>query len=371
MTRSHSRKGFTLIELLVVISIIALLIGILLPALQRAKRNAGALKDGAQLKQMHLAMTTFATSNNDRYAVPSLEDRQGYTEGTNLIGDTTGMPDPERWRKNRTGPIFSILILNGSIVPEICISPNEQNGNILIDSDYHYAPSLTLTGVNQEGLALWDPTFGSSPATDDAAALGGSGWITGATDLPTGGNISYAHQALDSSARQSRYWRTSYRSSDPIFANRGPAFSDVSMPGGNAVYVAPTPVGGTWFLAGGTAALLGDQSDTLNFAGSSNSWSGNVAYNDNHVSLENSATPDSVTFIDRSVQDSPRSAVDNLFVDEENELMNTNLVGARRNSFMRIYGDGINMISTNTLTEQLLTDTMWVDGTTLLGGRPQ
>jgi prepilin-type N-terminal cleavage/methylation domain-containing protein len=128
--RNMKKKGFTLIELLVVIAIIAMLLAILMPALNKVKKIAQRVICGTNLKGLGTAQTVYANDYDDEYAVQGRTPTTGghtwnsFTDGWQA---TNPVIDFSTARNISVGASLYLLVREADVAPKsfVCASSDQ------------------------------------------------------------------------------------------------------------------------------------------------------------------------------------------------------------------------------------------------------
>ena len=158
------KKAFTLIELLVVISIIGILIGLLLPAVQKVRESANRIQCANNMKQLGLATQNFATTHDGK--LPTIKHQVGPGSYGSVIVALMPFLEQENLYKAYRDPIN---MTPGALNP---LPPTKYNAlDIKTPFKCPSDPQVALYGVPFKGWAL-------TSYAGNALLLAKVGWFT-------------------------------------------------------------------------------------------------------------------------------------------------------------------------------------------------
>jgi prepilin-type N-terminal cleavage/methylation domain-containing protein len=207
------RKGFTLIELLVVIAIIGVLIGLLLPAVQKVREAASRAQSQNNLKQMGLGFIGLAGDSKAGYLPPAFACTDVYTGGTrqnianfrgvNYIGAFTALlplVEQENLYKLIIPALNSATTTAGAISGIQVAIGTPKIGSFSAPLDTTQDPSQPLTSYGLNHLVFVGGTANDPPAP----ALSGAGQYSFST-APYNGSFTVANATVSTEAFAAYY----------------------------------------------------------------------------------------------------------------------------------------------------------------------
>lgn len=174
-SRPRPARGFTLVELLVVIGIIALLISILLPALNKAREQAKQAQCLSNLRQIGAASAMFA--NEHRQHIPL----GGVQYGTGIDGSPNGFHDPgeRNYSYYLSGGNKRIMPLNAALAPYLgqANPRTDSDTNLQQDMDNGAARKVfTCPSNDQAGIARMTMISANAGGFSDKGQFCSYGW---------------------------------------------------------------------------------------------------------------------------------------------------------------------------------------------------